>query len=202
MPAIIDKEAERLRILEAFQECIGEKPFDKITLRDIAAKAHTPHPTVLTYFKNKKDIITAYVNYMLNLSERRMVEWSEECHASDFGSKKEYIKTLFKLPAKSDVFSKNSYTGTLNIYIFAQYDPEVAQKLEEMFHSWTVTLKHILSSELGIKNNIDAWTEFMFNCVEGICLNTYNGLSNDAVSDQTLDLMAEIFASYPDKEKK
>ena len=50
MPLIVDKEAVRHEILMAFEACISDKPIDRISLRDIAARAGMTHPKLLNYY--------------------------------------------------------------------------------------------------------------------------------------------------------
>jgi len=196
MPAVVDKQAERLRILDAFQECIGEKPFDKITIRDIAAKAKTPHPTVLTYFKNRNDIVVAYIDHLATQSVERAIDWVKTHSAAEFDSKKQYLKKILYHAAKFDNASRKTYTGAMNAYILAQYEPEVSGKLQKIFSSWLSTLQNMLEKELGIKKMAAAKTGFFLSCLEGICLCTYNGLFDAEAFDQILDLMADVFIGY------
>ena len=60
MPLIVDKEAVRHEILMAFEACISDKPIDRISLRDIAARAGMTHPKLLNYYHSKDDLVLAY----------------------------------------------------------------------------------------------------------------------------------------------
>lgn len=190
MPIVVDKDAERLRILDAFQDCLSEKPFDKITLRDIANRARMPHPTVLTYFHSRKEIVIAYVDYIADRSVRQARQWVEAHHSGEYTTRRGYIKALLSNAAKFDGGSRLIYTGALNTYILAQYEPEVAKHIRDEFKVWTLTLQDMLFRECGISD--PAMAHFVLDCLEGICLNTYNGLLDAATYDRLLDIIAGV----------
>ena len=61
MPLIVDKEAEKKKILAVFHECCMEQPISSVTMREVARKAGINHQKILYYFHSKNDLLMEYV---------------------------------------------------------------------------------------------------------------------------------------------
>lgn len=91
MPAIVDKTAVRMQILDAFQRCITRKPLSQISLRDIAAEAGMSHAKLLYYFQNKQELIVSYVRYTKDYMTEKCVAWFNEHPRENYDSNLAYM---------------------------------------------------------------------------------------------------------------
>ncbi len=192
MPAIVDRQAERKKIVLAFQDCLRSKPFDKITVRDIAAQAGIPHPTLLTYFSSRSQVVLAYLDYIADQSVRQAQEWVQAHHRSDFSSDKDYVRGLLLCAVKLDSSSRLVYTGALNMYILGQYEPELSLQIRREFEQWIAVLLQMLAEELRITAPAPVLAHFVLACLEGICLGTYNGFFDGEICENLLDFLSGV----------
>lgn len=56
-------EERRLELVRAAFECVAEKGFEGLRLRDVAARVGLDHSTVHHYFPGKEDLVTGIVDY-------------------------------------------------------------------------------------------------------------------------------------------
>lgn len=192
MPLIVDRDAVRLDILMAFQECINERPLTNITLRDIAQRAGMPHSKLLYYFKNKEDLLLSYVKYTQDYMSEKCVEWFMENPRESYGSNAAYMNAFMKYVAEGKV-GENRPNGTTQTYVLAHYNPEVAKLVKEEFRQWRVTmeacLRAVYGDEVGAKE-----AEAMMILISGAFICNYNNALTGGINDNILGYIANLTA--------
>lgn len=194
MPLVIDREEVQLKIINALQECIKEKPLAGISMRDVAKKAHMSHQKMLYYFKDKNDLVYSYVRYAKDFFSSKCIAWFEENDKKDSETNKEYINRFLKYVAngKEDEQRPNA---TVQIYVLAQYDKEIAGMVSDMFASWKETMKkcllRIYGSAVGEKE-----AEAMMILISGAFLCNYNKVLSGHINSEILDCMINLNGSH------
>lgn len=190
MPLIVDKEAVKTSILMAFQECINEKPFTNITLRDIAQKAGMPHSKLMYYFKNKDDLFISYVKYTQDFMTEKCVEWFMDNPRSDFDSNAAYMNAFMNYVAEGKT-GENRPNATVQTYVLAHYNEEVGRLVQNEFRAWRMTmedcLKAIYGDEVGAKE-----AEAMMILISGTFICNYNRALTGAINSNILGYLANL----------
>ncbi len=172
MPLVVDKEQEKAKILIAFEKCIIEKPLFNITLRDIAAKAGMTHPKLLNYFSCKDEIVLAYCEYARNYMSKHCVAWFQEHTPTDYPSKMAYINAFLAYVADGTP-SESRPIATIQTYVLAKYNNDVASMVKEEFDSWREVMQNCLSSVYG-DGITEAEAEYMMVLITGLFVCNYN----------------------------
>ncbi len=73
----IMKDQRRLEILEALHRRLLIKPFDKTSIKEIAAEAGMNHGMLHYYFKNKEDILLNYIEHVIETYKNMFRTWME-----------------------------------------------------------------------------------------------------------------------------
>ena len=190
MPLIVDKEAIKLDILMAFQECINEKPFTNITLRDIALKAGMPHSKLLYYFKNKDDLLLSYVKYTQDFMTEKCVKWFVENSRSDFDSNAAYMNAFMKYVAEGKA-GENRPNATVQTYVLAHYNKEVGELIQSEFREWRITMENCLKAIYGEEvGALEA--EAMMILISGTFICNYNRALTGAINSNILGYLANL----------
>ncbi len=135
MPLIVDKEKERLKILQAFEKCIEEKTIDNITLRDIARKANMTHPKLLNYFENKEDLVLSYCEYAKEYMSKHCKDWFDSHDIKDYKTPLDYMNAFMEYVATGGTH-ENRPTATLQTYVLAKYNGKIQDMVTSEFKSW------------------------------------------------------------------
>lgn len=190
MPLIVDRDAVRMEILMAFQECINERPLTNITLRDIAGRAGMPHSKLLYYFKNKEELLLSYVKYTQDYMSEKCVEWFMENPRENYGTNADYMNAFMRYVAEGKV-GENRPNATTQTYVLAHYNPEVAKLVREEFHQWRVTmeacLQAIYGEEVGARE-----AEAMMILISGTFICNYNNALTGGINDNILGYIANL----------
>lgn len=190
MPLIVDREEVQLKIINALQECIKEKPLAGISMRDVAKAAHMSHQKMLYYFKDKNDLVYSYARYAKDFFSNRCIAWFEENNKKDSETNKEYINRFLKYVAdgREDEQRPNA---TVQIYVLAQYDKEIAQMVNGMFAAWKETMKECLIHIYGDKVD-EKEAEAMMILISGTFLCNYNHVLSGRINSEILDRMINL----------
>lgn len=190
MPLIVDKDAVRISILMAFQDCIEEKPLTNITLRDIAQKAGMPHSKLLYYFKNKEELLTSYVEYTQDFFSDKCVEWFLENPRERFDSNPEYLNAFMQYVAEGKS-GENRPNATTQTYVLAHYNEEVRKLVQKEFRTWRTImeycLKAIYGEEVGTKE-----AETMMILISGTFICNYNGALTGNINSNILGYLGNL----------
>lgn len=193
MPLIVDHDAVREKIIMAFQACIDEKPLTNIALRDIAQKAGMPHSKLLYYFKNKKELITAYVKYTNDYFSTKCVEWFMDNPRENFASAHSYMNAFMEYVATGKA-GETRPNGTTQTYVLAHYDEDVACLVQEEFRQWRQTmeacLKTIYGEDIG-ENEAEA----MMILISGAFICNYNNALTGKINHNIIGFIGNLTRS-------
>ena len=193
MPLIVDKDAVRLEILTAFEACIEDKPMDRISLRDIAARAHMTHPKLLHYFQNKEELILAYCDYAKNYMTQHCIDWFSSHHAEDFSSPLDCLNAFMQYVADGGR-EENRPNATMQTYVLARYNGDLQKMVTAEFDTWRATmldcLRQLYKNQVG-----PAQAEAMMILITGtfVCNHTHalTGEINPAILSALRPLFPE-----------
>lgn len=177
MPLIVDKDKEKAKILAAFESCLLEKPMLKVTLRDIAQKAHMTHPKLLNYFDNKDALILEYCNYTKNYMCSHCKTWFETHAPNSYEDKKAYMNAFLEYVAGKNS-NESRPVATVQTYVLAKYDNNIKLLIKEEFASWKNLMKECLTSVYG-DSITDSDAEYMMVLISGIFICNYNNVLSD-----------------------
>ena len=184
MPLIVDKEKERLKILEAFEKCLEEKTMDNITLRDIASKANMTHPKLLNYFKNKEDLVLNYCMYAKEYMSSHCKDWFESHDIKDFNSPLDCMNAFMEYVASGGT-SENRPKATLQTYVLAKYNGKIQEMVTSEFTSWRKLmyecLKKIYKDEINKKQ-----AEAMMILITGTFVCNYTNALTGNINNEIL----------------
>lgn len=96
MPIVVDREAVKLQIMQAFQRCAETRPLPDISLREVAAEAGISHSKILYYFKNKNELLVSCGHWAGSSFCKTITRWFEEHKLSDYPTKLDYINDYFR----------------------------------------------------------------------------------------------------------
>lgn len=194
MPLIVDKDEVKKQILAAFEKCIEDKPISKITLRDIAAKAHMTHPKLLNYFNSKEDIIFAYCNYAKNYMVEHCRTWFTSHSPKDYPTKLDYMNAFMCYVATGGA-GENRPSATLQTYVFAKYHPDIQEIVSKEFATWRETMKECLMEVYGDSVGEEE-AEAMMILITGTFVCNYTG----ALTGQINENILSCFCSFAKKD--
>lgn len=185
MPLIVDRDAVKLSILNAYEKCIGEKPITNVTMRDIASKAHMSHPKLFYYFKDKNEIILAYAEHIKNYFSEKCVNWFKQNDMHKFNSNREYINRFMEYVVEAKNY-ENKSNATMQLYILGHYDKNIAKIIKSAFESWKITTQNCLMGIYGDQISSKE-AEAVMIIVAGIFLCNYNNATSNEVNANTLN---------------
>ncbi|MNI13929.1 transcriptional regulator BetI [compost metagenome] len=190
MPIIVNREEVKQHIISAFQECIKEQPLASISMRDVAKKANMSHQKLLYYFKDKNDLLYSYVMYAKDFFSSKCMQWFDENDRSNFNSNSEYINRFLEYVANGREDEQRP-NATIQIYVLAQYDKEIAVMVQDMFASWKVTMYECLKNIYG-DVVAEKEAEAMMILISGTFLCHYNHVLTGSINSEILDRITKL----------
>ena len=73
-------------------------------------------------------------------------------------------------------------SATVQTYVLAKYNADVARMVKEEFHSWQLLMKECLVSVFG-DSATDADSEYMMILIAGVFICHYNGVLSGSIND-------------------
>ena len=156
---IMQKERKK-QILEATHRCLLKKPYDKTSIKEIAAEANVNHGMLHYYFKSKEDILLNYIEYIIEHYQSSYVEW--------LASNNHNLRNPEDIFKESINFANNKITLNadlskifIEIWEIGNYNDKVRQKLklaygnmiefvQEMLVKFNIEEKQAVNLSLGI----------------------------------------------------
>lgn len=132
MPLIVDKEAIKLQILEAFNSLSDDRPLTDISLREIAAEAGMSHTKVLRYFSSKNSLHAASVHWASSFLCAAVDEWFSTHELSGYPSRWEYLDALFSYIAGGTMPGITPRNIVMTCSLGA-YSPEIKAAVREEY---------------------------------------------------------------------
>ncbi|MBC2717345.1 MAG: TetR/AcrR family transcriptional regulator [Desulfobacteraceae bacterium] len=145
MPRIKDHEDKKNQILEALNQCLQEKPFDQTSIKDIARAADVNHGLLHYYFKNKEDILTQYIKYVIDHYKTLFNDWLTAIEAQNF-NEKELIEEFFDFMNSRITLNKKLSKVFIEIWEIAAYNSNIRSILQQAYREWIDTLSEMLNT--------------------------------------------------------
>lgn len=190
MPKIVDREAVRMDILMAFQRCIGSKPIDKISLRDIAAEADMSHPKLLNYFSSKNEIIYTYIRYTRDFISSRCESWFRENLRSGYASNLDYLNAFMKYVAEGKEGELRPVAAS-QTFVLGYYDSVIGQMVRDEFRHWHSTMDRCLREACGEHLGPGEAEALMYLCV-GVMVCNYNKAMSGNINGDIMGRLARL----------
>lgn len=153
MPHKKNPEEKKIRILEALNQCLQKKPFDKTSIKDIARTAGVNHGLLHYYFKNKEDILTQYIGYVIDHYKSLFNDWLSAVETQNISEKK-LIEKFFSFMNSRITLNKNLSKVFIEIWEIAAYNADIRSILQQAYREWIDTLGQMLNTV--IKNEVSA----------------------------------------------
>lgn len=173
MPLIVDREKVKCKILDAFEECVRDKPLSNVSLRDIAKKAGMSHPKLLNYFSSKEDIILTYCS----CTQKNMIQlfeaWFDTHDPDNYSSPQAYLDAFLCYVAGGNK-DDHRPRARIQTMILAQYNQEIRDNLIEEFQILRTMLEQRLRRVYGNQIGPDQ-AEVLMILVTGVIASCYNG---------------------------
>jgi AcrR family transcriptional regulator len=163
------QEERRKQILEALHKCLLKKPFDKTSIKDIAAVAKINHGMLHYYFRNKEDILLNYIEYVINLSKSMFEEWLKSEGQSNSNSK-DFIRGVFDFMFQKITLNRDMAKIYIEIWEIAVYNEKVKLKLRKSYSEWIETVKQMISEPIKDENTASKISTALVAFLEGISL--------------------------------
>lgn len=145
MPSKKDPEEKKIQILEALNQCLQEKPFDKTSIKDIARVAGVNHGLLHYYFKNKEDILTQYIEYVIDHYKTMFNSWLGEKQSLNIGDR-ELIEDFFEFMNSRITLNKKLSKVFIEIWKIAAYNDNIRAILQQAYQEWISALSEMLST--------------------------------------------------------
>lgn len=148
MPRIVDKEAIKLEIMEAFARLSDERPLTAISLREIAAEAGMSHTKVLRYFESRNSLHVATVHWATTFIIDSITEWFSSHRLTDYACKTDYLDAFFTHFQTGTQKGVNPRDVVMTCALGA-YSPEIKAAIREEYDRLDKLLDSCLSAEFG-----------------------------------------------------
>lgn len=136
---------KKIQILEALNQCLREKPFDKTSIKDIARAAGVNHGLLHYYFKNKEDILTQYIEYVIDHYRSMFDSWLESKQAQNISGRK-LLEEFFEFMNFRITLNKNLSKVFIEIWEIAAYNANIRAILQQAYREWINTLAQMLNT--------------------------------------------------------
>lgn len=151
----IIKDQRRLEILEALHRRLLIKPFDKTSIKEIATEAGMNHGMLHYYFKNKEDILSNYIEHVIETYKTMFNTWMKT-NGKKTGSRGDLFSMSFEFMAEKITMNRELSRIFIEIWEIANYNHNVRKQLKESYQTWIKTAAGFASGE-GIQDK-DALT--------------------------------------------
>jgi len=145
MPNKKDPEEKKILILKSLNQCLQEKPFDKTSIKDIARTAGVNHGLLHYYFKNKEDILTQYIEYVIDHYRSMFNDWLILIESKKL-NKKELIEEFFNFMNSRITLNKELSKVFIEIWEIAAYNSNIKTILQQAYREWIDTLSEMLNT--------------------------------------------------------
>ncbi len=142
---ITDK--RRQQILDALHKRLLIKPFDKTSIKEIAAEANINHGMLHYYFKNKEDILLSYIDYVIDLYKSMFEDWLRG-NGQKFNNKEDFLKACLDFMLQKITLNKDIAKIYIELWEIGTYNEKVRLKLRETYEEWIQAVSKIVSDEV------------------------------------------------------
>ena len=139
---------KRIRILEALNLCLQEKPFDKTSIKDIAGAAGVNHGLLHYYFASKEDMLVNYIDYVISHYRSRFEAWLSAQQRKGVDDMT-LVESFFAFMNDRITLNTQLSKVFIEIWEIGAYNPQVRQKLQAAYTEWMEVLGGILARATG-----------------------------------------------------
>lgn len=129
------KDQRRLEILEALHRRLLIKPFDKTSIKEIAAEAGMNHGMLHYYFKNKEDILLNYIEHVIETYKNMFRTWMESTEVKT-ETPSGLLAMSLDFMARKITLNRDLSRIFIEIWEIANYNEKVRQKLKTSYMTW------------------------------------------------------------------
>ena len=174
----------RQQILDAFLECMIEKPYDAISVRDIARGAGVTLSTIYYYFENKEAILLEHIAARM----RQYTDIFEVCAieaAKNSGDMKSFVACTVELAKRYfEGVTPEGLRVSSMIWCLGNYNPAVKKLLRETYETADQSLQRVIA-HAGFATPDPSLTSKLIACLfDGIFV--YNMIFSDQPMDVRL----------------
>jgi AcrR family transcriptional regulator len=144
MPQKKDPNVKRIQILEALNQCLQEKPFDKTSIKDIARKAGVNHGLLHYYFKNKEDLLIQYIDHVIDHYKSLFEEWKISANIETL-EYRQRIEDFFEFMNTRITLDKSLSKVFIEIWEIAAYNPNIRSRLQAAYEEWIRVLTQMFA---------------------------------------------------------
>lgn len=182
----------REEIFQALDVCLQQKSFDKTSIKDIAQQAGINHGMLHYYFQNKDDILTSYIDYVIEKYLQWLEFWKEDHQESPTTEQNIFISFL-EMCIQEITLDKSLSRVFVEIAEIALYKPQVREKLKSAYSIWADTMAHELK-KIGLKQKDAARVGYQIvSQLEGMAMLS---VIADLKDDQLESILQGIIRQY------
>jgi len=171
MPRNNSQEEKRIHILQALDQCLREKPFDRTSIKDIARAAGVNHGLLHYYFKGKDDILLNYIDYTIDHYLSMFDHWYRE-KSLEGTDEKLFLKEFFEFLNDRITLNHSLSKVFIEIWEIAAYNPEVKSKLQKAYSQWADVLSVMLTRSMKNRETAERTGMAIVAFHEGVSLLT------------------------------
>lgn len=159
----------RRQILQALHQRLLIKPFDKTSIKEIAAEAGLNHGMLHYYFKSKEDILLAYIDYQTALYKKAFTRWLD-ANRKQLSQEDGLITAPFDFMEQEITFDRDLSKIFIEIWEISIYNEKVKEKLKDMYRAWITTFASHLAELIDDHKKAYALSALMVSFSEGLSL--------------------------------
>jgi len=133
----------RRQIMEALHGCLLKKPFDRTSIKEIAAAAGINHGMLHYYFKSKEDILLHYIEYVIEQYQSLFNDWMHS-KGPAMESPEEFLRASFDFMSDKITLNRDLSKIFIEIWEIAIYNGKVREKLRKAYAEWIGTVDRII----------------------------------------------------------
>lgn len=159
----------RLQILEALHKRLLIKPFDKTSIKEIAAEAGLNHGMLHYYFKSKEDILLAYIDYTTQLYINDFSRW-RDANSKRLSQLDGLITAPLDFMEQRVTFNRDLSKIFIEIWEISIYNEKVKEKLRDTYRAWIATVTDHLTELIGDRKRAHVLGTIIVSFSEGLSL--------------------------------
>jgi len=185
------KDKRRQQILEALHKRLLIKPFDKTSIKEIAAEANINHGMLHYCFKNKEDILLNYIDYVIDLYKSMFEDWLRE-NGQRFNNTEDFLKASLEFMFQKITLNKDITKIFIELWEIGTYNKKVRLKLREAYEEWIQAVSKIVSDAADSFETASAIGIFIVAFSEGLSMLSIVLEDSDLKVEKLLDLFKNI----------
>lgn len=182
----------RRQILDALHQCLLVKPFDKTSIKDIAARAGLNHGMLHYYFKSKDDILVHYIEYVIETYRTTFQDWLET--RKDLSSSpREFLASCFDFMYERITLNTDISRIFVEIQEISLYNGMVREKLKMAYGNWIDTVTDLISLNCDDAETARAISAALVAFLEGLSMMSVTFESSEFPLEAVLEKSKRLF---------